>query len=90
MSRFPKKPRNQNTNEVHQSIKNLFDYIRDEKIIVDHLAANWITVYKNNENEGYLFLLSFLLESIGLEKNLININDLESSDMEQILNIELR
>ena len=85
MSKFQRKSRPNNFTTAAPNIKNLFELIRDEKMVIEHIATAWIQLYQTNDNEAYLIILNFLLESVGLEKALITSHDLESQDMEAIL-----
>ena len=85
MSRFHRRPRNQPGSQITPNLKNLFELIRDEKMVVEHLAMSWIISYKDNDSEAYLSLVLFLLESMGYDKSLVTSHDLESQDMEPVL-----
>lgn len=85
MSRYQRRPRLYTNHTGPVNLKNIFELIRDEKMVVEHLASNWVILYRDNDSEAYINLVIFLLESMGQEKNLINSHDLESLDMEAVL-----
>ena len=74
-----------NSQPAPVNLRNLYEQIRDEKMIVEQLAHYWVCQYRESDNEAYHFLLSFLMDSMGFDKSILNINDLENSDMETLI-----
>jgi len=46
---------------------------------------DWLTLYKESEGQALSELLTFLLQSCGLSKNCITLEDLETREMDDLL-----
>lgn len=85
MYKFPKRSKAHANTALTANMKNLFELIRDDKMIIQQLAITWMQLYKENDTEAYLCLLAFLVETMGLDKSVLTSRDIESQDMESTL-----
>ena len=74
-----------NSQPTPVNLKNLFEQIRDEKLIVEQLASYWVCQYRESDSDAYHNLINFLLESMGFDKNSVSLSDLENLDMESVI-----
>ncbi|CAG9323623.1 unnamed protein product [Blepharisma stoltei] len=85
MSLNSRKKRDQGLESNSSSTKDYFDPLHNEILDPRALILDWLHLYSTHEKEALASFLSLILQSCGLSKNLVTLDDLEESDMENLL-----
>ncbi|CAG9333144.1 unnamed protein product [Blepharisma stoltei] len=80
-----KKKRDQVALSFLQNSQNLYEYLKNENVHLRVLVIDWMKHYRSNETEALGSILSFLLQSCGLNKDTITLDDLEKNEMEALV-----
>lgn len=85
MSLITRKKRDTQTNSNRIYTKDLYDELHKETNDPRLLVTDWIRHYNLYENEALAAFLLLILQSCGLPKDIISLEDLQSSDMDHLL-----
>lgn len=80
-----KKKKDTTTQSYLQNSQNLFEYLKNENVHLRVLVIDWLRHYRTNETEALASLLSFVIQSCGLNKDTVTLDDLERNDMEVLV-----
>jgi len=80
---MPSKTPRKSDSECHAD--QLFENLRDQTLHLRALVLDWVKLYKRQEKEALHSLLVFILQSCGLKKDCVSLEEAENEEMESIL-----